>query len=113
MIPPQGTSTPGDVTTLVTDTPVLVRDPSPVSSSTPAKQEGTAADPVTVSIEVYEVPESEPDEDNVSKDPLTALAHMALGTQTGSELPRQDDSSQTAIAGGNGKSRANRDPQPS
>ncbi len=28
VIPPQGASTPGDVTTLVTDTPVLVQDPS-------------------------------------------------------------------------------------
>ncbi len=45
VIPPQRTSTPGDVTTLVTDTPVLVQDPSPLpddarpSSSTPVKQE--------------------------------------------------------------------------
>ena len=52
VISTQGTSTPGDVTTLVTDTPVLVQDPSPVpddarpSSSTPVKQEGTAAEPV-------------------------------------------------------------------
>ncbi len=98
MIPPQGTSSPGDVTTPVTDTPVLVQDPSPVSndalpsSSAPATQEGTAADPMTVSVEVYEVPESEQDEHNMSEDPLTALAHMSLGTQTFSELPRQEDS---------------------
>ncbi len=102
VIPPQGTSTPGDVTTLVTDTPAMVQDPSPVSndappsSSTPVMQEGTAADPITVSAEVYEVPESELDEDNVSEDPLTALAHMTLETQTGSELPRQEDSFQPA-----------------
>ncbi len=101
VIPPQGTSTPGDVTTLVTDTPVLVQDPSPVSndalpsSATSVKQEETAADPVTVSAEVYEVPESEQDEENVSEDPLTALAHMSLGTQTGSELHCQEDSAQS------------------
>ncbi len=95
MIPPQGTSTSNDVTTLVTDVPVVVLDPSPVSndtptsSSSPVMQEGTAADLVTVRAEVYEVPESELDEDNVSKDPLAALVHMTLGTQTGNELPRQ------------------------
>ncbi len=60
-------------------------------------QEGTAADPVTVSAEVYEVPESELDEDNVSEDPLAALVHMTLGTQTGSELPRQEDSFQPPL----------------
>ncbi len=43
VIPPQGTSTMGDVTTVVTDTPVSAPDPSPVpdsarpSSSTPVK----------------------------------------------------------------------------
>ena len=100
MISPQGTSTPGDIITLVTDTPVLVQDPSPASndalpsSATPAKQEGTTADPVTVSVEVHEVPESEQDEGSVSEDPLTALAHMTLETQTGSELPRPRDPSQ-------------------
>ncbi len=35
VIPPQGTSTPGDVTTSVTDTPVLPQDPSPVSNDAP------------------------------------------------------------------------------
>ncbi len=101
MIPPQGTSTEGDLTTLVTDTPVLVQDPSPVSndalpsSATSVKQEETAADLVTVSAEVYEVPESEQDEENVSEDPITALAHMSLGTQTGSELACQGDPSQS------------------
>ncbi len=100
VIPPQGTSTPGDVTTVVTDTPVLVQDPSPLPdnarpcSSTPVKQEGTTVEPVTVSVEVHEVPDSEQDEDSVSESPLTALAHMTLGTQTGSELPRQRDPSQ-------------------
>ncbi len=96
-IPPQGTSSPGDITTVVADTPVLGHDPSPVldddrpSSSTPVKLEGTAADQVTVSVEVHEVPDSEQDEDSVSENPLTALAHMTLGTQTGSELPHQRD----------------------
>ncbi len=100
MIPPQGISTPGDVTTLVTDTPVLVQDPSPIpdnarlSSSTPVKQEGTAAEPVTVSVEVHEVPDSDQDVESVSGSPLTALAHMTLGTQTGSALPRQSGPSQ-------------------
>ncbi len=100
VISPQGTSTPDDVTTLVTDTPVLVQDLSPMSndalpsSAIPAKQEGTAADPVMVSVEVHEVPESEQDEDSVSENPLTVLAHMTLRTQTGSELPCQRDPSQ-------------------
>ncbi len=61
------------------------------SSSVPAKQEGTAAEPETVSVEVHEVPDSDQDVDNVSKSPLTALARMTLGTQTGSDLPRQRD----------------------
>ncbi len=84
---------------MVTGTPVLGQDPSPVlddarpSSSTPVNQEGTAADQVTVSVEVHEVPDSEQDEDSVCENPLTALAHMTLGTQTGSELPRQRDPS--------------------
>ena len=88
MIPPQGTSTPGDVANSVTDTPVLVQDPSPVSNdalpsgSAPAVQEGTADQPVTVSVEVHEVPDSGSDEGSVSEDPLTALVHMTLGTQT-------------------------------
>ncbi len=56
------------------------------SSSTPVKQEGTAAEPVTMSVEVHAVLDSEQDEDNVSESPLTALARMTLGTQTGSEL---------------------------
>ncbi len=60
-------------------------------------QERTAADVVTVSAEVYEVPESELDEDNASEDPLAALVHMTLGTQTGSELPRQEDSFQPPL----------------
>ncbi len=101
VIPPQGTSTPGDVTTPITDTPVLVQDPSPMSndalpdSATSVKQEGTVADSVTVSAEVHEVPESEQDEDNVSEDPLAALVHASLGTQMGSELSRQGDPSQS------------------
>ena len=46
-----------------------------------------------MSVEVHEVPDSEQDEDSVSEDPLTALAHMTLGTQTGSDLPCQKDPS--------------------
>ncbi len=97
VIPPQGTSTPGDSTTVVTDTPVLVQDPSPVpdgarpSSSAHVKQEGTAAQPVKVSVEVHVVPDSDQDVDDVSESLLAALSRMTLGTQTGSELPRQRD----------------------
>ena len=97
VIPPQGTSTPGDVTTSVTDTPVLPQDPSPVSndtlpsSSAPVKQKGTADNAVTVSVDVHEVPDSEQDEVGVSGDPLAALAHTMLGTQTGRELSHQKD----------------------
>ncbi len=95
MIPPQGTSTPGDITAVVTDTPVLAQDPSLVpdgaqpSSSTPAKQEGTAEQPVKVSVEVHVVPDSDHDVDDVSENPLEALSHMTLGT--GSALPCQRD----------------------
>ncbi len=100
LIPPQGTSTPGEVTTVVTDTPVLVQDPSSVpddahlSGSAPPEQEETTAKPIMVSFEVHKVPDSEQDEDNVSESPLAALAHMTLGTQTGSELPHHRDPSQ-------------------
>ncbi len=60
--PPQGLSTPGGITTPVTDNPVLAQDPSPVlnsarpSSSTPVKQEGMAAQHLEVSVEVHVVP---------------------------------------------------------
>ncbi len=97
VIAPQGTSTPGDVTTSVTDTPVLPQDPSSVSndalpsSSASIKQEETADNVVTVSVDVHGVPNSEQDEGDVSEDPLAALAHATLGTQTGSELSRQED----------------------
>ncbi len=64
------------------------------SSSTPAKQKGPADSPVIVSVEVHEVPDSEQDEDSLSEDPLAALAHIALGTQTSRELTRQVDSFQ-------------------
>ncbi len=100
VIPPQGTSTPGDVTIVVTDTSGLVRDLSSVlddaqpSSSAPAKQEGTTAGPVTVSIEVHEVLDSDRDRESVSGSQLTALARMTLGTQTGGDLPCQKDPSQ-------------------
>ncbi len=66
-------------------------DDARLSSSTAAKQEGTAAEPITVSVEVHVVPDSDQDVDNVSESPLTALARMTLGTQTGSDLPRQRD----------------------
>ncbi len=103
VIPPQGTSTSGDVTTSVVDTPVVVKDPSfvsddaPQSSSTPVFQEGTAAESVTVDVEVHEVPGSEPYEGSVSENPHVALIHMTLGTQTGSELPSQKDSFQPPV----------------
>ncbi len=95
VIPPQGTTTPGDVTIVVTDAPVSAQDPSPVpddaqpSSSTPVKQEGTAAKPVKVSIEVHEVPDSDQDVDNASESPLATLV-----TQTGRDLPRLRDTPQ-------------------
>ncbi len=100
VIPPQGTSTPGDITTVVTDNAVSAQDPSPVpnsaqlSSSTPVKQEGTAAQPIEVSVEVHVVPDSDQDVADVSKSPLGALSRMSLGTQTGSALRRQRDPSQ-------------------
>ncbi len=99
-MPPQGTSTPGDVTTTVTENPVLAQDPSPVldsarpSSSTPVKQEGTAAQPLEVSVEVHVVPDSEQDETDVSEGPIGALSRMSLGTQVGSALSHQRDQSQ-------------------
>ncbi len=62
-------------------------------SSTPVKQERTVLGPVTVSVEVHEVPESEQDEDSASEIPLTGLAHMTLGTQTGSTLSHPRDPS--------------------
>ncbi len=97
VIPPQGTSTSGDVTDPVVDTPVVARDPpfvsddAPQSSSTPVFQERTAAESVTVDVEVHGVPESEPEEGIVSEDPSVVLAHAAMGTQTGSVLPGQED----------------------
>ncbi len=100
MIPPQGTSTSGDVTTPVADAPVtaqdlsLVSDDAPLSSSTPVMQEGTAANPVMVDVEVHQVPDSELDEGAVNEKPPPALAHTALGTQTGSTLPGLEDSFQ-------------------
>ena len=90
VIPPQGASPLGDVTTVVTDTPVSAQDPSPVpnddwpSSSTPVNQEGTAAKPVDVSVEVHVVPD-------VSESPLGELSRMSLGSQTGSALSHQGD----------------------
>ncbi len=98
--PTQGTSTLGDITTSVTDVPVMVQDPSfvsndtPPSNSTPVMQEGMAANPVTVDVKVHEVPGSELDEDIVSEKPQTALVRTALGTPTGSQLPSQEDSFQ-------------------
>ncbi len=96
----QGTSTSGDITTPVTDAPVMVQDPSfvsndtPPSSSTPVMQEGTAANPVTVDVEVHEVPDSALDENIASENPQAALVHTTLGTQTGSNLPGREDSFQ-------------------
>ncbi len=97
MIPPQGTSTPGDVTTMGTDNLVSVQGPSPMpgsarpSSSTPVKQEETAAQPLEVSVEVHVVPDSDQDVADVSEGPISALSRMSLGTQAGSTLSRQRD----------------------
>ncbi len=89
MTPPQGLSTPGGITTTVTDNPVLAQDSSPVhdntrpSSSTPVKQEGMAAQPLEVSVEVHVMPDSEQDDADVSKGPVGALSRMSLGTRLG------------------------------
>ncbi len=97
MTPCQGIRAPGDVTIVVTDTPVSVQDPSPVpdnarpSSFTPVKQEGTTAEPVKVSVEVHVVPDSDQDVDDARESPLAALSRMSLGTQMGSELPHPRD----------------------
>ncbi len=91
------------VTIVVIDSPVSVQNPSSVPddvrprSSTHAKQEGTAAEPVTVSVEVHEVLDADQDVDNVSESPLTALARMTFGTQTGSDLPHQKDPPQPPL----------------
>ncbi len=85
--PPQGLLTPCGITTPVTDNLVLAQDPSPVldstrpSSSTPVRQEGTAAQPLQLSVEVYVVPDSEQDATDVSEGPVGALSRMSLGTQ--------------------------------
>ncbi len=97
VIPPQGTSTPGDITTTVADSPILVQDSSPVhddtrpSSLTPAKQEETAVEPLEVSVEGHVVPDSEQDEADMSEGTTGALSRMSLGTQMGSALPHQED----------------------
>ncbi len=99
--PPKGLSTPGGITTMVTDNPVLAQDPSPVldnarpSSSTPVKQEETATQPLEVSVEVHVVPDSEQDEADVSEGPVGALSRMSLGTQVDSALSHQRDQSQS------------------
>ncbi len=91
--PPQEPLIPGGITTTVTDKTVLTRDSSPVpdsarlSSSTPVKQEGTAAQTLQVSAEVYVVTEPEREAADVSKNPLQVLTRMSLGTQVSSELP--------------------------
>ncbi len=92
VISPQGTTASGDVTNPVVDTPSVAKDPSfvsedaPQSSSTPV-QERTAAESVTVDVEVHRVPDSEPEEGDVSGDPSVALAHAV----TGSTLPERED----------------------
>ena len=74
-------------TITVTDKPVLTQDSSPVhdsaqpSISTPVQQEGTAAQILQVSAEVYVVPEPEHDATDVSEGPVGALSRMSLGTQ--------------------------------
>ena len=82
---------------MVTDNPVLAQDPSPVldsarpSSSTPVKLEGTAAQPLEVSVEVHVVPNSEQDVAGASEGPVGALSCMSLGPQVGSALSHQGD----------------------
>ena len=61
------------------------------SSSSPAKQEGTAAEPVRVSVEVHVVSDSDQDVDDTSESPLVTLSCMSLGTQTDSVLPHPRD----------------------
>ena len=67
------------------------------SSSTPVKQEGMAAQTLQVSTEVHVVPESEQDAADVSEGPVGALSCMSLGTQVGSELSHQRDTSQSPL----------------
>ncbi len=65
MAQPPETQTWGDVTSAITDTAVFLQDHSPVqdsarpNSSTPVKQEGTAAQSFEVSTEVYAAMSSE------------------------------------------------------
>ncbi len=114
VISPQGTLTLGDITTVVTDTPVSAQNPSLMpddarpSSSTPVKQEGTAAEPVNVSVEVHEVPDSDQDVEDARESPLAALSRMSLGTQTASEGPTP-----TSLTGYRGRHRAASNPRPS
>ncbi len=90
--PPKGPQTQGDVTSVVTDTAVTLQDRSPVqgsthpSSSTPVKQEGTAAQSFEVSAEVYAVMGSERGAVDVSEGQIQAPSCMSLGTQVGSDL---------------------------
>ncbi len=83
--PPQGTHTPGDVTIVVTDTPVSAQDPSPMpdnaraSSSTPVEQEGTAAEPVKVSVEVHAVPGSRPRRGRCEREPPSRTLSYVTG----------------------------------
>ncbi len=99
MTPPQEPSILGGITTTVTDKTVSTQDSSLVpdsarpSSSTPVKQEGTAAQILQVSAEVYVVTEPECSAADASESPLQALSCMSLGTQVTSDLPYQRDPS--------------------
>ncbi len=65
------------------------------SSSTPVKQEGTAAQPLEVSVEVHVVPDSEQDDTDMIEGPVGELSCMSLGTQVGITLSHQRDQSQS------------------
>ncbi len=87
----------GDITTLVIGVAVTTQDPSHVpsstcpSSSTPVKQEGTAAQTLQVSAEVYVVTEPECGTADVSRSQAQTTCHMSLGTQVRSDLSYHED----------------------
>ena len=80
MTPPQEPSIPGGITTTITDKTVSTQDSSPVpdstrpSSSTPVKQEGTAAQILQVSAEVHVVTEPEYDAADASESPPVSVS---------------------------------------
>ncbi len=92
VMPPKGSQIPSDVTSAVTDTAVTSQDRPPVhdsarpSSSTPVKQEGTAAQSFEVSSEVYAAMEPECGTVDTSREQTPAPPCMSLGTQVGRDL---------------------------